>query len=95
MECRQTLSKLCTKWIHKWCSDVLLLVGDDFMCKRCLPSESFCHLRHTIDGDGGADLAATTRIRKGYMKFRELLPFLTSRACQLFKCSMTYCWVKG
>ena len=28
----------------------------------------------------GADLAATTRIRNGWMKFRELLPFLTSRA---------------
>ena len=34
----------------------------------------------TLDGDGGADLAATVRIRNGWMKFRELLPFLTSRA---------------
>ena len=25
----------------------------------------------------GADLAATTRIRNGWMRFRELLPFLT------------------
>ena len=33
-----------------------------------------------LDGDGGADLAATVRIRNGWMKFRELLPFLTSRA---------------
>ena len=31
-------------------------------------------------GDGGADLAATTRIRNGWIKLRELLPFLTSRA---------------
>ena len=30
--------------------------------------------------DGGADLAATARIRNGWMTFRELLPFLTSRA---------------
>ena len=29
---------------------------------------------------GGADLAATARIRNGWMKFRELLPFLTSSA---------------
>ena len=27
-----------------------------------------------------ADLAATARIRNGWMTFRELLPFLTSRA---------------
>ena len=34
----------------------------------------------TLDGDSGADLAATFRIRNGWMKFRDLLPFLTSRA---------------
>ena len=34
----------------------------------------------TLDGDGGVDLAATTRIRNGWMKYQELLPFLTSRA---------------
>ena len=38
----------------------------------------------TIDG---ADLAATARIRNGWMRFRELLPFLTSRAPPL--------WMKG
>ena len=38
--------------------------------------KSFCYL----DGDGGADLAPTARIRNGWMKFRELLTFLTSRA---------------
>ena len=26
----------------------------------------------TLDGDGAADLAATARIRNGWMKFREL-----------------------
>ena len=39
---------------------------------------SFCYLGDTLDG--GADLAATARIRNGWMSFRELLPFLTSRA---------------
>ena len=53
-----------------------------------------------VDGDGGADLAATARIRNGWMKFQELLPFLTSRApplemkCQVYascvRSSMTY-----
>ena len=33
-----------------------------------------------FDGDGGLDLAATARIRNGWMKFRKLLPFLISRA---------------
>ena len=42
--------------------------------------KSFCYLGDTIDGDGGADLASTARIINGWMKFRELLPFLTSRA---------------
>ena len=42
--------------------------------------KSFCYLGDTLDGDCGADLAATARIRNGWMKFRELFPFLTSRA---------------
>ena len=44
------------------------------MCKELLLSG-----RH-LDADCGVDLAATARIRKGWMKFRELFPFLTSRA---------------
>ena len=44
---------------------------------------SFCYLGDTLDGDGGAHLAATARIRNGWMKFRELFPFLTSRDLQL------------
>ena len=42
--------------------------------------KSFCYLGDTLDGDDGAYLAATARIRNGWMKFRELLPFQTSRA---------------
>ena len=38
---------------------------------------SFCYLGDTL---GGVDLAATAKIRNGWMKFRELLPFMTSRA---------------
>ena len=40
----------------------------------------FCYMEDNLDGDGEADLAAIARIRNGWMKFRELLPFLTSRA---------------
>ena len=38
--------------------------------------KSICNLGDTLDG---VDLAATAIIRNGWMKFRELLPFLTSR----------------
>ena len=33
--------------------------------------KSFCYLEDTLDGDGGADLAATARIINGWMKFRK------------------------
>ena len=38
------------------------------------------YLGDTLDGYGGGDLANTARIQNGWMKFREPLPFLTSRA---------------
>ena len=56
----------------------LMVVGEIYVCVK-----SFCYLGDMLDGDGGADLAATARIRNGWMKFRERLPFLTSRAPQL------------
>ena len=49
--------------------------GETYECVK-----SFCYLGDTLDGDGGADVAATARIRNEWMKFRELFPFLTSRA---------------
>ena len=49
--------------------------GETYGCVK-----SFCNLGDTLDGDGGSDLAATARIRNGWMKLRELLPVLTSRA---------------
>ena len=76
---------VCKKWIHKRCSGVrgdLLRVADGFRCRRCDGTIQEVDLAKDlmVDGDGGADLAATARIRNGWMKFRELLPFLTSRA---------------
>ena len=53
----------------------LMVDGETYECVK-----SFCYLGDTLDGDGGADLAATARMGNGWMKFRELLPFLTSRA---------------
>ena len=54
-------------------------LAEDLMVDgKCV--KSFCYLGDTLDGDGGEDLAATARIRNGWMKFRELLPFLKSRS---------------
>ena len=52
----------------------LMVDGDICMYK------DFCYLGDTLYGDGGTDLAATASIRNGWMKFRELRPFLTSIA---------------
>ena len=43
----------------------LMVEGETYECIK-----SFCYLGDTLDGDGGADLAATARIRNGWMKFR-------------------------
>ena len=51
-----------------------MVEGETYGCVK-----SFCYLGDTLDGNG-ADLAATYRIRNRWMKLRELLPFLTSRA---------------
>ena len=64
-------------------ADDLMVDGETYECVK-----SFCYLGDTLDGDGGADLAATAGIRNGWMKFRELLPFLKigderSSVCQL------------
>ena len=58
-----------------WCLWDLVVDGETYGCVN-----SSCYLGDTLYGDGGVDLAATARIRNGWMKFRELLPFLTSRA---------------
>ena len=52
--------------------------------------KDFGYLGDTIYGDGDADLAATARIRSGSIKFRELLPFLTSKAPPLDKKGRIY-----
>ena len=46
--------------------------GETYGCVK-----SFCYLGDTLDGDGGADLAA--RSRNGWMWLREMFPFLTYR----------------
>ena len=48
--------------------------GETYVCIN-----SFCYLGDTLDGDGGEDLAATARIKNRWMKFQELLLFMTSR----------------
>ena len=48
-----------------------MVAGETYECVK-----SFCYLGDTL---GGADLDVRTRIRNGWMKFREFLSFLTSR----------------
>ena len=50
----------------------LMVDGETYECVK-----RFSYLGDTLDGDSG-DLTATARISNGWMKFRELLPFLTS-----------------
>ena len=50
-------------------------VTDGFRCRRCDGTIQEVDLAEEL-----ADLAATARIRNGWMTFRELFPFLTSRA---------------
>ena len=45
-------------------AEALMVDGETYECVK-----SFCYLGDTLDGDGGADLAATARIRNGWMKF--------------------------
>ena len=53
--------------------------------------KSFCYLGDTLDGDGGADLVVAGRIRNGWIKFREILTFLTLRPLPIgVGGSMTY-----
>ena len=44
---------------------------------------SFCYLGDMIAAGGGAEAAVTSRIRSGWKKFRELAPFLMSKAPSL------------
>ena len=53
----------------------LMVDGETYECVK-----SFCYPGETLDRDGGAGLAATARIRNGWMKIGKLLPFLNSRA---------------
>ena len=57
-------------------------IANGFRCRRCNGTiqEDDIAEDKMVDRDGGSDLAATSRIRNGWTKFRELLPFLTSRA---------------
>ena len=45
--------------------------------------DSFCYLGDMLSAEGGVDAAVTTRVRSAWKKFRELVPFLTSKAPSL------------
>jgi len=41
--------------------------------------DKFCYLGDTLSVDGDADAAVETRIRIGWIKFRQLVPLLTNK----------------
>ena len=88
---------VCKKRIHKQCCAVRgnwSLVIDGFRCKRCDGTIQEADLAEDLVVDGetygcvktidylGNTLAATARIRNGWMKFLELFAFQTSRKRQ-------------
>lgn len=42
--------------------------------------DNFCYLGDMLSAKGGVDAAVTARVRCAWQKFRELTPFLTSKA---------------
>ena len=52
--------------MEDWVDNNLMVDGETYGCVK-----SFCYLGDTLDGNYGADLAVTARIRNGWMKFQE------------------------
>ncbi|KAK3896219.1 hypothetical protein Pcinc_000141 [Petrolisthes cinctipes] len=52
--------------------------------------EKFCYLGDTIGAQGGAGAGVMARVRRGWSRFRELLPLLTSRALPLLTKGRVY-----
>ena len=80
------LCKRCKGEVHETRSDQELkevMVMND----RYEAVNRFCYLGDMIDSGGGSEAAVSTRIQCGWKKFRELVPFLISRATPL--------WMKG
>ena len=58
--------------------------------------KGFCNLGDPLDGYGGADLAASVRIRNGWINLTQIMPFLTSRAPPLErKCQVYASYVRS
>ena len=82
---RGDLSQVADGFMCKRCDDGTIHEADlaeDLVVdgEKYAGVKSFFNLGDTLDGYGGTDPVATTRIRNGWIKLQELLPFLTSRA---------------
>ena len=56
----------------------------------CFPLLLFCYIGDMIEAQGGAGAGLIARIRRGWSKFRELLPLVTSRALPLLTKGRVY-----
>ena len=90
MQANSVQCTVCKKIIHKWCSGVHsfrcrrcdgtiqeIYLAEDLMVDGETYGyvKSLCYLGDTLDGDGGVDLAATARIRNGWMKSESFCHF--------------------
>ena len=62
------MCRRCDGTIHEAdLAEDLMVDGETYVCVK-----SFCYLGYTLDGDGGADLAASAIIRNGWFESAEI-----------------------
>ena len=93
---------VCHKWEHRKCSGIkggMYNVIKTFVCRDCVNPvtitnlelvDKFCYLGDMLSVDGDADAAVETRIRTGWNKFRQLVPFHWLTLCTLNIHLLTY-----
>ena len=94
-QCMKWIHGRCTKmkmtcssardFVCRRCTDV----GDgteepvDVLCDEVETVKGFCYLGESLNASGGCETAVTSRVRKGWMKFRECGELLSERRFSL------------
>ena len=79
-------------FVCKRCTDV----GDgteepvEILCDEVETVKGFCYLGDTLNASGGCEIAVTSRVRIGWMKFRECGELLRGRRLSLRMKGMVY-----
>ena len=81
--------KVMKSFICRGCSNPVISTGHSSVYIGASANlgvvDKFCHLGNMLSVDGDADAAVEARIRIGWNKFRQLVPFLTNRDISLIK----------